>query len=102
MSRRSIAPGAQSRFGLPKNFVDTEAPAGTPKGALTWLRTRDDFDGMLFDTLDALHAGLIDRRTFDAEKARLMVARRKADSRFEHAVRQALRPPSTSKMRRPR
>lgn len=102
MSRRSHSPGELSRFGLPKNYVLTDPPHGTPAGAKAWLAVRDDFDGMLFDALDALNAGIINRKTFDSEKTRLMVARRKADSRFEHAVRQALRPPSTHKMRRQR
>lgn len=102
MSRRTHAPGVVSRFGLPKNFVLTDAPPGTPAGAKTWLTARDEFDAMLFDALDALNAGIIDRKTFDREKARLMVARRKADGRFEHAVRQALRPKSTARMRRVR
>lgn len=100
MSRRSLAPGGElSRFGLPKNYVSTDPPPGTPPSARTWLAARDDFDAMLFDALDALHAGVIERRTFDREKCRLMIARRKADVRFEHAVRRALRP---LRMRRPR
>ena len=63
---------------------------------------RDDFDGMLLDSLAALEAGLIDRRTFELEKSRLGIARRKADSRFERELRQARAPkdPSRWKNRR--
>lgn len=96
---RFIQKGSSSRFGLPKNRVFTDVPFGTPRGAEVWLAARDDFDGMLYDTLDALHAGVIDRKTFDREKARLTTARRKADARFEQAVREGLRPKSTVRRR---
>lgn len=95
-------PNLVSRYGLPKNRVHTDVPLGTPRGAVPWLAARDDFDALLYDTLDALHAGVIDRKTFDREKARLTIARRSADARFEHAVRQGLRPPSAYRMKRPR
>lgn len=100
MSRRTQPAGQLGRYGLPKNVVVTDAPDGTPPSARVWLVARDEFDGMLFDALDALNAGVIGRRTFDVEKARLMVARRKADSRFEQAVRRALRPVSHTRLRR--
>lgn len=92
MSRRSITSDCRSRFGLPKNVVFTERRVDLPPGAEAWLQARDDFDAMLLDTLDALQSRLIDRSTFDREKSRLMVARRKADGRYEHALRTALRP----------
>lgn len=83
---------AKSRYGLPKNIVFTDRPVGMPPAVEPWLAARDDFDGMLLDSLDALEAGLIERRTFELEKSRLGIARRKADVRFERALRSAKDP----------
>lgn len=90
----------ESRYGLPRNLVRSERLPGMPRGAEPWLAARDDYDGLLLDTLDALKSGVIDRTTFDREKSRLMVARRKAHARFEHAVREALRPKPPRRLQR--
>lgn len=87
MNPRSLYPDLRSRFGLPKNIVMTDRTVGLPPTAEAWLRARDDFDGMLLDTMDALQKRIIDRAAFDREKSRLMLARRKADGRYEHALR---------------
>lgn len=98
MRRRRLLDNARSRYGLPKNFVVTERVVGMPPRCEPWVQARDEFDGQLYDTLDALQAGVIDRATFDREKARLTVARRKADARIDQLLR-APRGPSYSPRR---
>ncbi len=76
-----------SRWGLPRNFVVSLQRGAVPERAEVWLATRDDFEGMLLDLLDAYRAGRIDQRRYDREKARLDIARRSADQRYERALR---------------
>lgn len=86
MSQRASSKSQKSRYGLPRNIVYTERPIDLPRTAEAWLEARDEFDGYLFDALDALHAGLLTRTEFDKTKARLSIARRKADARMQHLL----------------
>lgn len=91
--RKRLPPAvAMSRYGLPKNVVRSERPPGMPERVEPWLRARDDFDGLLLDDKDALEAGVISRREFESSKARLSVARRKANAAFERSMRAASQP----------
>jgi len=82
----NFPPGYQSRWGLARNFVVSLQRGTVPDRAEVWLATRDDFEGMLLDLLDAYRAGLIDIKRYDREKARLTIARRTADQRYERAL----------------
>ena len=69
-----------SRWGLPRNFVVSLNRGRVPDPAEAWLATR-------VDLLDAYRAGLVERKRYDREKARLDIARRSADVRYERALR---------------
>jgi hypothetical protein len=77
----------RSTWGLPRNFVFSLNRGQVPDQAEAWLKTRDDFEGLLLDLLDAYRAGLVGERSYDRQKARLNIARRTADQRYERAMR---------------
>lgn len=90
MSLYGVDSTVRNKFGLPKQVVESRAEADSaPRRALVWLHARDDFEGQLLDALHAYKNGVITRRAYDSERARLSSARWTADQRYRRALKEA-------------
>lgn len=75
--------GQRSKWGLPKNtvqsFLDLPVSAETKR----WLKARNKYDCLILDALDAHEAGLIDARTLRAERSKIAPRYEHADANFQ-------------------
>lgn len=74
---------ATNKYGMPKNTVHSVRPRFVSDEAEVWLRSRDEFLGMMADALQALNLGLISPRQYDREYARLRRAMWQTEQRYE-------------------
>jgi hypothetical protein len=88
-----------SKYGLPKNFTVTAYSSRFPPEAVKWGEVRDALDGELMDVLDAFEAGIIDRKTYSAERALIVLQLKDALRKYDAALR-ARGPASTGKGRK--